>query len=148
MKLLSILLLSVLATSAAKALEPPPPCLMESSEGECYRAYTIQADSYTVEGPGEECAKNPGCDGVSSLEVTYKAMGCLDEVVVTELRDGTVTANGKLRVILSAINLHNPQSDSAMCVAMPQKTISMYLGRGSLTKDDVEVIQLSEMVGR
>lgn len=143
MKALSILIVSLFLI-AAKAddtvdcpIAPPGTCNGPS-------ATVLKANSYKVIAPPQECTNDPGCDGITELEVTYTAEGCLDDVIVTALRE--VTAGGKFRVTLSAVNVSNPDSSKALCVAMPVKTVSLILSRGDISADRVEVVQLDQVL--
>jgi hypothetical protein len=133
MKTLSILITSLLMTTVYAQSLP-------------VGVSVLTATTLEVLTPMPKCAPTVACDFTTDLHATYTALGCLDRVVVTASRDSDMTAMGKIRVNLSAVNIHNPESDHVKCFVAPTKTAVLTLGRGSISKEDVEVVQLKRLL--
>ena len=74
---------------------------------------------------------------VSFLKVELPLGGCLDRLgPVTYLRKNS---QSKIRIILSAINIGNERSSAVRCIRMPTAIVSIPLGFGMMTENDVEV---------
>lgn len=88
-----------------------------------------------------ECPSDAICFAVVKLQavVTYKALGCLDDIDATA-EDGGFTKDGKRILKLRAVNFHNPRSAKVKCFAQPRETFKFDLGMIS-TPEGVKIVE-------
>lgn len=96
----------------------------------------------------EECPPELACEASVRLDVTYTALGCLDDIVVSASEDEKLTPQYKRRFNLSGVNIHNPESQSALCKTMPTKKVGFFLGMGFASENDVEVVELTKILNK
>ncbi len=101
---------------------------------------SLRATAIEVITPTPNCPTGATCAVTTVLQLTYGLNGCVDEASVNYTMERST--DGKIRVLVSALNLHNPESEVVMCFKQPERIAVLTLGPGKISKDNVEVVEL------
>lgn len=108
---------------------------MASSIEETYSPIT--KGTYQVRTPAPSCPPRAMCAPVTFLDITVPLSGCMDNAIVSYKI--AAMAQGKKKVTVSALNIKNPLSASTRCLVAPTKSVSLMLGTGILSKENVVI---------
>ena len=98
----------------------------------------ITAGKYKITDKAPVCAPGGLCSGAiaarAQLVLNLPLQGCLDSAFVSYSLS-TDAQTGVKKVVVNAVNIHNPQSNTARCIAAPIaiKTIDL---QGSVMRDE------------
>lgn len=102
----------------------------------------LKATSIEVITATPNCPSGATCAVTTVIKLTYGLNGCMDEASVNYTMERA--ADGKIRVLVSALNLHNPESEAVACFKQPERIAVLTLGPGKISDLNLEVVELSD----
>jgi hypothetical protein len=141
MKLLAALLTLAFASTVMADIPRPNPTPKPQPQGSIYSI--IKKVNYDVKMLTPKCGPRAKCIGgtpTANLVLTLSLQGCLDTSIVsyTVKEDPN---NSDVKVTVSAINVANPKSKAALCVAPPMETKIIPLGKNASKNVTVELVE-------
>lgn len=130
MKSLLALTVLVLSTVASATTQLPKDSI----------ALTILPEGkVTVETYMPNCPKPAMCEPAAILKITFTLQGCMDKLGPVTIKETGVTADGKMKFVVTAYNINNEASKYTKCVRAPIGVATKVIGMGFLSNDSVEV---------
>jgi hypothetical protein len=139
MKLVAALLTVAFASTVMADIPRPNPT--PKPKGSLYSV--IKKVNYDVKMLTPKCGPRAKCMGgapTANLVLTVSLQGCLDTAIISyNVKEDP--NNSDVKVIVSAINVNNPKSTAALCVAPPMETRIIPLGKNASKNVSVELLE-------
>ena len=133
-----LLTITVLATTLAFAQEKSASKIQPTDEA----IYFAPVQLGSVQADMPNCPAGAMCDPASVAKLVISLDGCLDRVVnvATQVRSN---GEGKIVISVAAAAARNKKSANVKCVVQQTETVSVTLGLGFLSADNVIVNDIS-----
>ena len=141
MKLFVALMTLAFTTTVMADIPRPNPTPKPKPQASAYSMITKA--TYEVKMLTPKCGPRAKCIGgtpTANLVLNLKLKGCLDTALVSySVKEDP--NNSDVTVVVSAINVANPKSLAALCVAPPTETKIIPLGKSASKNVSVEMIE-------
>lgn len=85
------------------------------------------------------CPAGAMCDPAAVLTIKFTLKGCMDKLGPVTINYAGRNEDGKMKYIVSALNIHNKASMTTKCFRAPIGEAKQVIGMGFYGPDDIEV---------